>query len=103
RERRESASRTSVGRVTRWISSVTSRVRFGAGEEGGRRPPPGGGGGGRARAAGAGCEGLGHEDAQRTRWERERAARRRPVLHDVPAATYSPTQSPRQYHRRGRA
>jgi hypothetical protein len=35
--------------------------------------------------------------------EHERAARRRPVRDDVPAATYSPTQSPRQYHRRGRA
>src|SRR6186997_2372893 len=35
--------------------------------------------------------------------ETERAARRAARSNDVPAATYSPTQSPRQYHRRRRA
>ena len=90
RERRESASRTSVGRVTRWISSVTSRVRLGAGEEGGRRRPPGRG----VRALG--IRGPSVRGTAQTRTGRPKAARSQrcsgsdllshPVTQAVPSA-----------------
>ncbi len=99
RDRRETASRSWVGLVTRWSSSITSRGSSDRCCGGGRRDC-------RPRR---GVECFRHEPRlppHGTPMRPGRNANEPPEggsFEDVPAATYSPTKSPWQYHRRWRA